>query len=132
MEKEVPSLFGIGLNRIVAFAGPYIAVLAGAVADWLLVHLNFLANFHVGKEGLANAIAQAVVFGLTTLVVWLGQQKWLDGFQKWAYGTATAIIRTELPPSAQQPVPGSTSPSASPEAAAGFEGAGGAGPPVSG
>jgi hypothetical protein len=101
---ETPTLFGIGLNRIIAFAGPYIAVLSGAIADWLLVHLNFLANFHVGNGDLANAVAQAIVFGITALVVWLGQQKWLDGFQKWAYGTATAIINTELPPSARQPV----------------------------
>lgn len=95
--NAVPTLFGISLNRLIAFGGPYLAVASGAIADWLLVHVHFLSNFHVGQSSIAGAVAQAAVFGITTLVVWLGHQKWLDGFQKWAYQTAVDISNTDVP-----------------------------------
>jgi len=137
MQDDVPSFLGIDLNRIVAFLGPYLAIAAGAIADWLFVHVHFLANFHVQANQIANAIAQAAVFGLTALVVWLGQQKWLDGFQKWAYSTGVQIANTPLPasysqpaviPAGQEPAAG-LPPDATPEAAQGF---GDAEPPASG
>jgi hypothetical protein len=87
---EVPTVFGLPLNRLVAFAGPYIAIISGALADWLIVHVHLLGSFHVGNRPLANAIAQVSVFGLTALIVWLGHQKWLDGYQQWAYRNAPA------------------------------------------
>jgi len=114
-EVEEPSLFGIGLNRIVAFGGPYLAALAGVVATWLTAHVHLFATFHVGNNDLADAIAQATVFGVTTLVVWLGQHKWLDGFQKWAYGVYEDISHVELPESYHTPTPPTT------EAIQGFE-----------
>ena len=84
---EVPTLFGLPLNRVVAFGGPYIAVISGVIADWLIVHVHVLSLFHVAGSSLASAVSQGIVFGLTALLVWLGHQKWLDGFQKWAYTT---------------------------------------------
>jgi hypothetical protein len=93
---EVPTLFGIPLNRVVAFGGPYIAVGSGVVADWLLVHVHFLSLFHVTHNSLASAVAQGIVFGLTALIVWLGHQKWLDGFQKWAYTTVVESAATNV------------------------------------
>lgn len=76
-ESSTPSL---PLNRIVAFAGPYIAIASGAVADWLLVHVHLLALFHTTHTAIASWLTQATVFGLTALLVWLGQQKWLTGW----------------------------------------------------
>lgn len=87
----------IPINRVVAFAGPYIAILSGAVADWLLVHVHLLSLFHTSKTAVAGMITQTVVFGLTALLVWLGQHKWLTGWQKWAYETAAAIEKTPVP-----------------------------------
>lgn len=87
---DVPKLFGLPLNRLIAFAGPYIAVISGVVADWLVVHVHILATFHVGDNDIAQAISQIIVFGVTAFVVWLGHQKWLDGYQKWAYTNAPA------------------------------------------
>lgn len=81
-----PTVFGFPLNRLVAFGGPYIAVASGAVADWLLVHVHVLSLFHTTHTQLAGAISQVVVFGVTALLVWLGHQKWLEGYQAWAYG----------------------------------------------
>jgi high-affinity Fe2+/Pb2+ permease len=70
----------IPLNRIVAFAGPYVAILSGAVVDWLFVHLHFLSNFHTNKSSITTWLTQALVFGLTSILVWMGQQKWLSGW----------------------------------------------------
>lgn len=83
--NNAPTLFGLSLNRLVAFAGPYLAIASGAVADWLLVHVHLLGIFHTTHGQLASAITQGLVFTVTAAVVWLGHQKWLDGFQKWAY-----------------------------------------------
>lgn len=131
-EQEEPTFLGIALNRLVAFAGPYIAIVSGILATWLTNKVHILATFHVAGNDIANAVAQALVFGLSALVVWLGQQKWLEGFQRWAYQTYTDIANTELPPSARpEPIPEPASglpPDATPEAAQGFE----PGPPVSG
>lgn len=69
------------VNRVVAFAGPYIAILSGALADWLIVHVHLLSLFHTTNTQVAGAITQISVFGLTALLVWLGQQKWLTGWQ---------------------------------------------------
>jgi hypothetical protein len=87
---DAPTLLGFPLNRLIAFAGPYIAVISGVVADWLVVHVHILATFHVGDNDIAQAISQIIVFGVTAFVVWLGHQKWLDGYQQWAYRNAPA------------------------------------------
>lgn len=69
----------IPINRIVAFLGPLIAVLAGAVADWVLKRLHFLSDFHTHTE-VANYVTQIAIFGVTAVLVWLGQQTWLKGW----------------------------------------------------
>ena len=71
------------INRIVAFAGPYIAVVSGALADWLIVHVHILSLFHTSETAISGMLTQGLVFGLTALLVWLGQQKWLSGWQNW-------------------------------------------------
>lgn len=75
----------IPINRVVAFAGPYVAVLSGALADWLFKKIHFLGTFHTQGE-VANYISQVAIFGITTLVVWLGQQKWLTGWISYSRG----------------------------------------------
>jgi len=73
---------GFPLNKVVAFAGPYIAVASGAIADWLLVHVHLLATFHLGHDSTANAIAQLLIFGVVTLITYAGHHHWLKGWQK--------------------------------------------------
>jgi hypothetical protein len=70
---------GLPVNRIVAFLGPYIAIISGAVADWLLTHLNVGGLFH-DRDQVSRVVAQLVVFIVTAGIVWLGQQKWLSGW----------------------------------------------------
>jgi hypothetical protein len=98
VHDDTPTLFGFPLNRIVAFCGPYIAVLSGAAADWLLVHVHFLSLFHTTHTTVAGAITQVVVFGVTALLTWLGHQKWLDGYQAWAYGKNAPFPSQLAPP----------------------------------
>lgn len=81
------------LNRLVAFAGPYVAVLSGIIANWLVVHVHLLAEFHITSGSVASAISQIAVFGITTLVVWAGHQKWLTGWQKWESEILPEVVK---------------------------------------
>jgi hypothetical protein len=90
------------INRIVAFAGPYIAILSGAVVDWLFVHLHFLTNWHTNASSITKWLTQALVFGLTSLLVWLGQQKWLQGWIAWESRAIKGIAATPVPEEAQK------------------------------
>jgi hypothetical protein len=86
--RSVGSKFPI--NRVVAFLGPYLAILSGVVADWLIVHVHLLSSFHTTATTVAGAITQVAVFALTALLTWAGQHKWLDGWQK--YETAAVAV----------------------------------------
>lgn len=69
------------LNRVVAFAGPYISLAAGSLATYLFAKLNVLGVPGLTESNLATDLAAALTFGLTTVVTWLGQSKWLTGHQ---------------------------------------------------
>jgi hypothetical protein len=81
----------VPINRIVSFAGPYIAVISGAVANWLFVHVHFLATFHIKQTAVSSALTQLGVFALTALLVWAGQLKWLSGWQRWETAVAGSV-----------------------------------------
>lgn len=99
------------INRIVAFAGPYIAIVSGALADWLLVHVHLLGIFHTTKTATASMLTQGIVFSLTAILVWAGHHKWLTGWQQWAYQAAAGepfngpdVLVDELPAGDYDPV----------------------------
>jgi hypothetical protein len=71
----------IPLNRVVAFAGPYISILAGAIAAWVLAKWNVLAIPGLGLNGdsLATEITAGLTLALTAGLSHLGQMKWLKG-----------------------------------------------------
>lgn len=91
------------VNRLVAFAGPYIAILSGALADWLIVHVHLLSLFHTTNTQVAGAITQIAVFGLTAILVWLGQHKWLTGWQQFEQLVAGEIANGPDVPSEEAP-----------------------------
>lgn len=72
------------LNRVVAFFGPIFSVIAGAVADWLLAlphGPDVLGVFgHTDRSTITAWLTQALVFALTAVITWLGQQTWLKGW----------------------------------------------------
>lgn len=69
----------IPLNRLVAFVGPYISVVAGGLATWLIAKLNALGIPGLDKNDLAQQLASALTFTLVAVVTWLGSAQWLDG-----------------------------------------------------
>ncbi len=97
MSKALP------LNRIVAFLGPYVAIGSGIVATWLTSHLHVLATFHITNNQVANVISQAVVFGVSALVVWLGHQKWLTGWIAWEQANIATNATSQPNPRAAAP-----------------------------
>lgn len=91
------TLFGLPINRVVAFLGPYLAIASGAVADWLVVHVHLLALFHTTNTQVAGAITQLGVFGLTAILVWLGHHKWLTGWQQFQAAVASPATSGPVP-----------------------------------
>lgn len=71
----------IPLNRVVAFAGPYLSLLAGGVAAWLIAKANVLGIPGLGThhDELATGIAAGLTLLLTSGLSHLGQMKWLQG-----------------------------------------------------
>lgn len=69
----------IPINRIVAFAGPYISVVAGGAATWLTAKANVLGIEDIGQDNLATQIGGGLTFTLVSILSWLGQSKWLTG-----------------------------------------------------
>jgi hypothetical protein len=76
--EEGPARFP--LNRVVAFAGPYVAILSGAIAAWLGNHFPGLA---IDRGTVTANVATAIEFALGTGVTWALHHKWLDGWQRW-------------------------------------------------
>jgi hypothetical protein len=68
------------LNRVVAFAGPYVAIVSGAIAAWLGNHFPGLA---IDRGTVTANVATAIEFALGTGVTWALHHKWLDGWQRW-------------------------------------------------
>lgn len=71
----------IPLNRVVAFAGPMISTLAGALATLIIAKLNVLGIQGLEQDQTAQQLASALTFVLTAGLTWLGQSKWLRGHQ---------------------------------------------------
>jgi hypothetical protein len=69
------------LNRFITFVKPYLNLLAGAIAAWLIAKANVLGIPGLGEHGndLQIGIAAALVWGVTQLGTQLGDQKWLKG-----------------------------------------------------
>lgn len=69
----------VPLNRVVAFLGPYIAAVSGAVAAWLVSVVNVLAIPGLDQANLATWIAAAITAVVTAGLTWAGHSKWLKG-----------------------------------------------------
>jgi hypothetical protein len=83
-------------NRIVAFLGPYLAIVSGALATWLLAHFPGL---HVNQSTLAANLSEAAVFIVAAAGTFAMHHKWLDGWQQWEKGlTDVAGLAEQLHP----------------------------------
>jgi len=71
----------VPLNRFITFVKPYLNLLAGAIAAWLVAKANVLGISGLGAngDGLQTGIAAALAWGVTQGVTELGDLKWLKG-----------------------------------------------------
>lgn len=78
------------LNRFITFIKPYINLLAGAIAAWLVAKANVLGISGLGEHGneLQTGIAAALVWGVTQLGTQVGDLKWLKGHHLTIIGAA--------------------------------------------
>lgn len=51
--------------------GVVIPPIAGAVATWLVVHVHFLALFHLPAGSVAQSVASVLVFAVSAGLAWL-------------------------------------------------------------
>lgn len=72
-------MLGIPTDRIVAFFGPVISLIAGGVAAWLVAKVNITGVKGLDQANLTTYIGAGLSFGLATTVTWLGHSKWLTG-----------------------------------------------------
>jgi hypothetical protein len=71
----------IPLNRVIAFAGPYLSVVAGGIATWLIAKVNIAGIPGLDQDNLQTTIASGLSWLLVTGLSWAGQAKWLRGHQ---------------------------------------------------
>ena len=87
----------IPINRVVAFLGPWIALVSTAITTWLIAHVNVL-----GIPGLDHANTATYVAGALTALVTAGLQAlggwaWLKGHHIQLQGDA-AVAAAALAP----------------------------------
>lgn len=75
------------LNRVVAFLGPFLAIVSGALATWLI---NNFPGLHIDKATLASNITAAIVFLVGAGGTFAMQHKWLTGWQAWEHSVTEA------------------------------------------
>jgi hypothetical protein len=71
----------IPLNRVVAFVGPYLSVVSGGFASWLVARANVLGIGGLDKSNIATQVAGGLTFVVVAALTWLGHSKWLTGHQ---------------------------------------------------
>jgi hypothetical protein len=71
----------IPLNRVVAFAGPYMSAVAGGVASWLVARVNIAGLPGLDQNNLKTGIAGGLTWLLVAGLTWAGHSKWLTGHQ---------------------------------------------------
>lgn len=97
------------LNRVVAFTGPYVSVVAAALATWIIAKANALGIAGLDQDATTQQIAAAITFILTAALSWAGQSKWLRGHQLWEMAQAEQqtqlLAQPQEPPTAPNRIP---------------------------
>lgn len=98
---------GFPVNRIVALAGPFIAILAGGISAWVGSHFP---GVDIDTSETAGIITQGVHFVVGAVITWALHHKYLAGWQQWERGVlalaAAAPAPAGDPPPAYDPDPG--------------------------
>lgn len=56
-----------------------VPVVAGAVANWLVIHVHLLASFHITATAVGSTLSQLGVFGITAVIAFLTSHHILSG-----------------------------------------------------
>jgi hypothetical protein len=72
-------LFGIPIDRVVAWLGPLIATVSAAFVTWLLTKVNLLGIPGLDKANLQTYVTAGVTFLAVAGLHALGGWKWLRG-----------------------------------------------------
>jgi hypothetical protein len=90
------------LNRIVAFAGPYLSAVAGGIASWLVAKVNIVGLPGLDENNLKTSIAGGLAWLLVAGLTWAGHSKWLSGhhvqMQADAHLNAAAVTAASAAP----------------------------------
>lgn len=54
-------------------------VVAGAAANWLVIHVHLLASFHITATSIGSVVSQLGVFGITAAIAFLTSHHILAG-----------------------------------------------------
>jgi len=81
MNDFVADVLNTQKPRIIQWIAGPVSILAGAVAVWLTTHLHFLATFHIDQGDISGAIAQTVIFAVSSFLTYLPQHNWVKGHQ---------------------------------------------------
>jgi hypothetical protein len=95
-------------NRLVAFAGPYISVVAAGLATVVVAKLNALGVPGLDESDVAEQIAGALTFTLVSCLTWLGSSQWLKGHHAEMTADAevqAAALAATAPPPGIEPSP---------------------------
>jgi hypothetical protein len=84
---------GFPLGRLVALLGPYVSLLAGSIATWLVAKVDVLGIPGLNQANLATGVAAAITFVLVTAITYASHHKWLDGNSKWETALLDAWAR---------------------------------------
>jgi hypothetical protein len=73
------------ITFIIKFISPYVSILAGALASWILVNLKFLGAFHVNHNQVAQIIASVIIFVMTSALTYLSSHtQVIPALERWA------------------------------------------------
>ena len=99
----------VPLNRIVAFAGPYLSAVAGGIASWLVAKVNIVGLPGLDENNLKTSIAGGLAWLLVAGLTWAGHSKWLAGhhvqMQAEAHLDAAALTAASAAPAQPEPEP---------------------------
>lgn len=85
-------LLGIPINRVVAFCGPAISLVAGGASAFLVARVNVLGVPGLDQANVATWLTAGGTLALGAGLTWLGHQKWLTGHQIDMVTTALAKL----------------------------------------
>lgn len=98
----------IPYERIVQWAAGPTAAIAGWLATQLINNVHIFGPLGISKSQVAQAIVDAITFGVTALVTYAAHNKWLTNLPQWWETSGVATASGVVPSDPTNPPPIST------------------------